>query len=51
LPKPHSGEGDLFAIVQIAVPSAASERERALYQELAGASTFNPRGHFVEAVK
>jgi curved DNA-binding protein len=48
LPKPHSGEGDLFAIVQIAVPSAVGERERALYQELAGASTFNPRGHFVE---
>ncbi len=51
LPKPRSGEGDLLAIVQIAVPSAASERERSLYQELAGASTFNPRGHFVEAVK
>jgi curved DNA-binding protein len=52
LPKPHSGEGDLFAIVQIVVPSAVGERERALYKELAGASTFNPRGHFVEeAVK
>ncbi|HYS57224.1 MAG TPA: DnaJ C-terminal domain-containing protein, partial [Burkholderiales bacterium] len=46
LPKPHAGEGDLFAIVQIAVPTAASERERALYKELAEASTFNPRGHF-----
>jgi len=43
-----SGEGDLFAIVQIAVPSAASERERALYGELAGISTFNPRGHFAQ---
>jgi curved DNA-binding protein len=52
LPKPHSGEGDLFAIVQITVPSATSERERALYKELAGISTFNPRGHFSEeAVK
>ena len=52
LPRPHSGEGDLLAIVQIAVPSATSERERALYQELAGISTFNPRGHFgEEAVK
>ncbi len=48
LPKPHSGEGDLFAIVQIAVPGAPSERERALYKELAGVSTFNPRGHFGE---
>jgi curved DNA-binding protein len=52
LPKPHSGEGDLFAIVQIAVPSATSEREHGLYRELAGVSTFNPRGHFgAEAVK
>jgi len=46
LPKPHGGEGDLFAIVQIAVPTAAGERERALFKELAEASTFNPRGHF-----
>src|SRR5204863_303384 len=46
LPKPHAGEGDLFAIVQIAVPTAASGRERALFKELAEASTFNPRGHF-----
>jgi curved DNA-binding protein len=52
LPKPHSGEGDLYAIVQIAVPSATGERERALYRQLAGMSTFNPRGHFgEEAVK
>jgi len=48
LPKPRGGEGDLFAIVQIAVPTAASERERALYKELAEASAFNPRGHFGE---
>jgi curved DNA-binding protein len=48
LPKPQSGEGDLYAIVQIAVPSATGERERALYEELAGISTFNPRGHFAE---
>jgi curved DNA-binding protein len=46
LPKPHNGGGDLLAIVQIAVPSAAGEREQALYKELADASTFNPRGHF-----
>jgi curved DNA-binding protein len=46
LPKPHAGEGDLYAIVQIAVPTVTSERERALYKELAEASTFNPRGHF-----
>src|SRR5437867_2424326 len=46
LPKPHGGEGDLFAIVQIAVPTVTSERERALFKELAEAATFNPRGHF-----
>jgi curved DNA-binding protein len=46
LPKPHSGAGDLFAIVQIAVPTVVSERERELYKQLAEASTFNPRGHF-----
>jgi len=48
LPRPRAGEGDLYAIVQIAVPTAASERERALYKELAEVSTFNPRGHFGE---
>jgi curved DNA-binding protein len=46
LPKPHAGAGDLFAIVQIVVPTVTSERERALFKELAEASTFNPRGHF-----
>jgi curved DNA-binding protein len=48
LPKPHAGEGDLFAIVQITVPTAMSERERALFKELAEASAFNPREHFGE---
>jgi curved DNA-binding protein len=46
LPRPHSGAGDLFAIVQIAVPTVVSEREQALYKQLADGSTFNPRGHF-----
>jgi curved DNA-binding protein len=46
LPKPHGGEGDLYAIVQIVVPTVLGERERALFKELAEASTFNPRGHF-----
>jgi curved DNA-binding protein len=46
LPRPQSEAGDLFAIVQIVVPAAASERERALYQQLAEASTFDPRAHF-----
>ncbi|MBI3545170.1 MAG: DnaJ domain-containing protein [Gammaproteobacteria bacterium] len=46
LPKPHAGEGDLFALVQIAAPHVISERERALYQQLANISKFNPRGNF-----
>src|SRR5580765_5927423 len=46
LPKPHGGAGDLYAIAQIAVPRAASEKERAHYEELAKGSSFNPRGHF-----
>ena len=51
LPKPHAGEGDLYAIVQIVVPTVTGDRERALYEQLAQASTFNPRGHFEEAAK
>jgi curved DNA-binding protein len=48
LPKPRGGEGDLFAIVQIAVPHAPSEPERALYRQLAERSTFDPRPHFTK---
>ncbi len=43
LPKPQGGSGDLYAIVQIVVPAVTDERERALYQQLAEASTFDPR--------
>lgn len=50
LPKPHSGQGDLFAIVQITVPSVVSERERQLYKQLAECSAFNPRGLFEQGV-
>lgn len=46
LPKPRGDEGDLYAVVQIVVPTVLSERERALFRELAEASAFNPRGHF-----
>jgi curved DNA-binding protein len=52
LPKPGSGEGDLYAIVQIVVPDSPTERERALYGQLAESSNFNPRAHFDgEAIK
>jgi curved DNA-binding protein len=44
LPKPGA-EGDLYAIVQIVVPSTVSEREVELYRELAAASKFEPRAH------
>lgn len=46
LPKPREGEGDLFAIVQIVVPTRLSDREKDLLKQLSDGSTFNPRGHF-----
>ena len=46
LPKPEEGAGDLFAIVQIVVPTVLSERERELFKQMAEVSNFNPRGHF-----
>jgi curved DNA-binding protein len=45
LPKPDS-EGDLYAIVQIAVPPTATEHERELYTALSQETRFNPRAHF-----
>ncbi len=51
LPKPNAGEGDLYAIVQVVVPTVLSERERALFKELADGSTFNPRGHFEQEMR
>lgn len=47
LPKPKEGAGDLYVIVQIATPTELSDAEKAMYQQLSEASTFNPRGHFV----
>jgi curved DNA-binding protein len=44
LPKPDH-EGDLYAIVQIAVPPAASDEEKAQYEKLAETSKFDPRSH------
>jgi curved DNA-binding protein len=45
LPK-RDGEGDLYAVVQIAVPAAPTARERELFEQLAKASQFDPRAHF-----
>ena len=41
-----SGHGDLYAIVQIVVPPETSEAERALYEQLAQTSHFDPRPNF-----
>ncbi len=50
LPRPREGEGDLYAIVQIVVPSVVGDAERELYRQLAEGSAFDPRAHFaVEA--
>jgi len=46
LPKPEGGAGDLYAVVQIALSSDLTEREKTLFKELAAASTFEPRRHF-----
>lgn len=35
--------GDLFAVVRIEVPTQVDERQKALYQQLAAASNFQPR--------
>jgi len=46
LPAPEGAAGDLHAVVQIALPTTLSEREKSLYQDLAAASNFDPRRHF-----
>jgi len=43
-PDRHGGHGDLYARVRIVVPKQLSERERELFEELAAASSFDPRG-------
>jgi curved DNA-binding protein len=44
LNKRGSGRGDLYVRLKIAVPAQPTEREKQLYQELAEASQFKPRG-------
>ena len=48
LPKPGGGDGDLFALVKIVMPAELTEREKALFKELADGASFNPRRHFIE---
>jgi curved DNA-binding protein len=47
LPAPRGGHGDLYCVIRIDVPATLTARERALYEELKSASSFNPRGHFI----
>ena len=46
LARPEGAAGNLYAIVHIAVPTVLDDAQRALFQQLADASTFNPRAHF-----
>jgi curved DNA-binding protein len=46
LARPNGSAGNLFAIVQIAVPTVTDDAQRALYRQLAETSNFNPRAHF-----
>jgi curved DNA-binding protein len=46
LARPDGSAGNLFAIVQIAVPTVTDDAQRALYRQLAETSNFNPRAHF-----
>jgi curved DNA-binding protein len=43
LPNPRGDDGDLYAEVKIAVPPSLTSDERRLFEELARASTFDPR--------
>jgi curved DNA-binding protein len=43
LPNPRGTAGDLYAEVRIVVPPRPTERERELFEELAGVSNFDPR--------
>ncbi len=44
LPHPNGGRGDLYATACIQIPVNASSEERALWEQLAAKSSFNPRG-------
>ncbi|MEO6118862.1 MAG: DnaJ C-terminal domain-containing protein [Methylotenera sp.] len=46
MPKQNQEHGDLFAVIQIVIPTDLSHQERELFKELADTSTFNPRVHF-----
>lgn len=45
LPRPHGTAGDLYCVINIVTPAAPSDKERALYTELAAAAHDDPRAH------
>ncbi|MEU5257159.1 J domain-containing protein [Streptomyces longwoodensis] len=45
MPNPRGASGDLYAELRIMVPSSLGDRERALFEELATVSSFDPRRH------
>ena len=46
LPRPGGGAGDLYAVLEIAVPAHLTEREKRLFEELRETSRFDPRSRF-----
>ncbi len=45
LPRPQGNPGDLYCVIGIVAPKAPSDKERALYTELAAAAHEDPRAH------
>jgi len=43
--RPDGSKGDLYAQVEIVVPTSVDERQRKLYEEIRDATTFDPRAH------
>jgi curved DNA-binding protein len=46
LPRPGSGAGDLYAVLNVVVPATLTEREKKLFEELRETSRFDPRSRF-----
>lgn len=46
LPRPAGTAGDLYAVVQLVLPTTLSEAEKTLYQSLRAAAHHDPRVHF-----
>lgn len=45
MPRRQGGAGDLYLVINVIAPSVVSDQEKALYEELAKVSRFNPRAH------